>query len=45
MAWEVEAAHRKMKNGREAGKDQVNIDTLKAGNETNAKKAKLYTSA
>ena len=25
MAWEVEAALRKMKNGKEAGKDQVNI--------------------
>ena len=30
MAWEVEAALRKMKNGKEAGKDQVNIETLKA---------------
>ena len=26
MAWEVEAALRKMKNGEEAGKDQVNIE-------------------
>ncbi len=34
MAWKVEAAHRKMKNGKEAGKDQVNIETLKAGDET-----------
>ena len=34
MAWEVEAALRKMKNGKEAGKDQVNIETLKAGDET-----------
>ena len=43
MAWEVEAALRKMKNGKEAGKDQVNIETLKAG-ETIAKQlAKLYT--
>ena len=33
MAWEVEAALRKMKNGKEAGKDQVNIETLKAGDE------------
>ena len=43
-AWEVEAALRKMKNGKEAGRDQVNIETLKAGNETIAKHlAKLYT--
>ena len=33
-----------MKNGKEAGKDQVNIETLKAGEETIAKQlAKLYT--
>ena len=37
MAWEVEAALRKLKNGKEAGKDQVNIETLKAGDETIAK--------
>ena len=37
MAWEVEAALRKMKNGKEAWKDQVNIETLKAGDETIAK--------
>ena len=38
------AALRKMKNGKEAGKDQVNIETLKAGDETIAKQlAKLYT--
>ena len=44
MAWEVEAALRKMKNGKEAGKHQVNIETLKAGDETIAKQlAKLYT--
>ena len=44
MVWEVEAALRKMKNGKEAGKDQVNIETLKAGDETIAKQlAKLYT--
>ena len=44
MAWEVEAVLRKMKYGREAGKDQVNIETLKAGDETIAKQlAKLYT--
>ena len=30
MAWEVEAALRKMKNGKDAGKDEVNIETLKA---------------
>ena len=35
MAWEVEAALRKMKNGKEAGKDH--IETLKAGDETIAK--------
>ena len=35
---------RKMKNGKEAGKYQVNIETLKAGDETIAKHlAKLYT--
>ena len=44
IAWEVEAALRKMKNRKEAGKDQVNIETLKAGDETIAKQlAKLYT--
>ena len=44
MAWEVEAALRKMKNWKEAGKDQVNIETLKAGDDTIAKQlAKLYT--
>ena len=33
-----------MKNGKEAGKDQVDIETLKAGYETIAKQlAKLYT--
>ena len=43
-AWEVEAALRKLKNGKEAGKDQINIETLKAGDETIAKQlAKLYT--
>ena len=34
MAWEVETALRKMKNGKEAGKYQVNIEKLKAGDET-----------
>ena len=44
MAWEVGVTLRKMKNGKEAGKDQVNIATLKAGEETIAKHlAKLYT--
>ena len=44
MAWDVEAALRKTKNGKEAGKDQVNIETLKAGDETIAKQlAKQYT--
>ena len=44
MAWAVEAALRKLKNGKEAGKDQVNIETLKSGDETIAKQlAKLYT--
>ena len=40
----MDAALRKMKNGKEAGKDQVNIETLRAGDETIAKQlAKLYT--
>ena len=39
MAWEVDAVLMKMNNGKEAGKDQVNIETLKAGDETIAKKA------
>ena len=44
MSWEVEAGLRKMKNGKEAGKDQVNIETLKAGDETIAiQLIKLYT--
>ena len=44
MAWDVEAALRKIKNGKEAGKDQVNIETLKAGDETIGKQlAKQYT--
>ena len=44
MAWEVEAALRKMKSEKEAGKYQVKIETLKAGDETIAKQlAKLYT--
>ena len=44
MAWKVETAQRKMKNGKEAGNNQVNIETLKAGEETLAKQlVKLYT--
>ena len=43
MTWEVEAVLMNMKNGKEAGKDQVNIETLTAGEETIAKQlAKLY---
>ena len=43
MAREVEAALGKMKNGKEAETYQVNIETLKAGDETIAKQlAKLY---
>ena len=43
MALEVEAALRKIKNGKEAGKDQVSIAILKAGDETIAKElAALY---
>ena len=42
MTWEEEAALRKMKNGKEAGKYQVNIETLKAVEEAIAKQlAKL----
>ena len=38
------SALRKMKNGKEAGKYQVNIETLEAGDETIAKQLdKLYT--
>ena len=44
IAWEVEAALRKMKNSKEAGQYQVKIETLKAGDETIAKQlAKLHT--
>ena len=42
IAWEVEAALRKMKNGKEAGKYQVNIETLKAGDETIAKQLAVH---
>ena len=37
MTREVEVVLRKMKNGKEAGKYEVNIETLKAGDETFAK--------
>ena len=44
MTWEVEAALRKMKNEKEAGKDQGDIETLNAGEETIARQlTKLYT--
>ena len=48
ILWEFQSSItnplRKKKNGKEAGKDQVNIETLKAGDETIAKQlAKLYT--
>ena len=40
----IEAALKKMKNGKATGNDQVNIETLKAGEDTIAKAlAKLYT--
>ena len=44
MAWKMEAARKEMQNGKEAGKDQVYIETLKAGDSTIAKQlTKLYT--
>ena len=44
MACKVESTLRKMNNWKEAGKYQVNIETLKAGEETIAKQlAKLCT--
>ena len=43
-SWEVEAALRDMKNGTTTGNDHLNIDTLKAGEDTISKTlAKLYT--
>lgn len=42
--WEVEAALKKMKNGKAAGNDHVNIETLKAGGNTITKVlAELFT--
>ena len=44
MAWKVETALRKMKNVKETGKDQVNIEILKPRDGTIAKElATLYT--
>ena len=44
MKCKVEAVLRKMENGKGSGKDHVNIETLKAGDETFAKQlAKLHT--
>ena len=34
VAWEVEAVLRKIENGKEASKDQVNIETLKCREES-----------
>ena len=39
---EVEAALREMKNGKEARKDQVNVDSLKAGDETITKQLYIF---
>ena len=43
MAWDVESALRKMINRTGAGKDQVNIETLKAGDITIAKELACLT--
>ena len=44
ITWEVEAALRKLNNGKEAGKDKVNIKTLKVGDENIARQlTTLYT--
>ena len=44
IPWEVEAALRDMKNGTATGNDHINIDTLKAGEDTISKTlAKMYT--
>ena len=44
ITWEVEAALRDMKNGTATGNDHINIETLKAGEDTISKTlAKLYT--
>ena len=43
-SWEVEAALRDMKNGTATGNDNINIETLKPGEDTISKTlAKLYT--
>ena len=43
-SWEMEAALRDKKNGTAAGNDHINIETLKAGEDTFSKTlAKLYT--
>ena len=43
-SWEVETALRDMKNSTATGNDHINIDTLKAGEDTISKTlAKLYT--
>ena len=43
-SWEVEAAQRDMKNGTATGNDHINIETLKAGEDTISKTLpKLYT--
>ena len=43
-SWEVEAALGEMKNGTAPGSDHINIETLKAGEDTISKTlAKLYT--
>ena len=39
----MEAALRKIKNGKEVGNDQVNIETLKAGDTIAKELATLYT--
>ena len=43
-SWKVEAALRDMKNGTATGCEYINIETLKAGEDTISKThAKLYT--
>ena len=44
ISWDVGAALRDIKNGTTIGNDHINIETLKAGEDTISKKfAKLYT--